>query len=162
MFASTPLSLKMPSTPVEQQAFRSRSFRRLIVVACSLFLFIATINSVNLQNELRQRLADDYLDFRSKNSIVWLPRAHHVEKIQVSMLSSEKKQSNVSPSVEQHIDRLPEVIRIPFEEAVGDVTLQGWEDEWISSATFDHDKHGSLSEPKIDFVYNCKYEICTR
>jgi hypothetical protein len=52
---------------------------------------------------------------------------------------------------------LPEVIRIPFEEAVRDVRLQGWEDDWFSTATYDPREHGSLEEPKIDFVYNCKF-----
>ena len=48
----------------------------------------------------------------------------------------------------------PEVTRIPFEEAVMDMTLAGWEDEWISSGTYDVAKHGELPEPKLDFVYN--------
>ena len=51
---------------------------------------------------------------------------------------------------------LPEVIRIPFEEAVKDIQLQGWEDEWFASGEFDPQTHGVLAEPKIDFVYNCK------
>jgi hypothetical protein len=50
--------------------------------------------------------------------------------------------------------QLPEVIRIPFEEAVEDIRLQGWEDDWFSSASFDPREHGTLEEPKIDFVYN--------
>ncbi|KAI0834487.1 hypothetical protein F5Y06DRAFT_289777 [Hypoxylon sp. FL0890] len=49
---------------------------------------------------------------------------------------------------------LPDVIRISFEEAVQDMKLDGWEDEWFSSGNFNVDKHGPLAEPKIDFVYN--------
>ncbi|KAI0378705.1 hypothetical protein F5Y04DRAFT_272414 [Hypomontagnella monticulosa] len=58
-------------------------------------------------------------------------------------------------SKEQHASypALPDVIRIPFEEAVQDVALEGWEDEWFSSGHFDA-KYGPLAEPKIDFVYN--------
>jgi hypothetical protein len=58
--------------------------------------------------------------------------------------------------VQELIKQLPEIVRIPFEEAVADVDLEGWEDDWFSSGTFDHVRHGTLQEPKIDFVYNCK------
>ncbi|KAI1154082.1 hypothetical protein F4825DRAFT_208351 [Nemania diffusa] len=51
-------------------------------------------------------------------------------------------------------DDLPDVIRIPFEEAVKDVELAGWEDEWFSSGNYNKDQFGLLAEPKIDFVYN--------
>ncbi|KAI0120620.1 hypothetical protein BJ170DRAFT_589031 [Xylariales sp. AK1849] len=49
---------------------------------------------------------------------------------------------------------IPDVVRIPFEDAVQDIKLDGWEDEWFSSAHFDSGKEGPLAEPKIDFVYN--------
>ena len=52
-------------------------------------------------------------------------------------------------------DTLPDVIRIPFTEAVQDVTLDGWEDTWFSEAHFDAGRWGPLEAPKIDFVYNC-------
>ncbi|KAI0903120.1 hypothetical protein F4823DRAFT_619827 [Ustulina deusta] len=51
-------------------------------------------------------------------------------------------------------DDLPDVIRIPFEEAVKDVELTGWEDEWFSSGNYNKDQFGPLTEPKLDFVYN--------
>ncbi|KAI2636271.1 hypothetical protein GGS26DRAFT_581180 [Hypomontagnella submonticulosa] len=62
----------------------------------------------------------------------------------------------LQPAEEQHASSsaLPDVIRIPFEEAVQDVALEGWEDEWFSSGNFDVKKYGPLVEPKIDFVYN--------
>ena len=53
-------------------------------------------------------------------------------------------------------DSFPDVIYIPFEAATADMTLTGWEDEWFSNAKFNVGKWGSLSEPKIDFVYTCK------
>jgi hypothetical protein len=56
-------------------------------------------------------------------------------------------------SLEEKADRLPEIVHIPFEDAVRNVTLDGWEDEWVASAAFDRKKWGSLEEPKIDFVY---------
>ncbi|KAK6080881.1 hypothetical protein SCUP234_04979 [Seiridium cupressi] len=52
------------------------------------------------------------------------------------------------------LNHAPDVIRISFEEAVQDIVLDGWEDDWFSSATFDASKEGPLAEPKIDFVYN--------
>ncbi|KAI0436963.1 hypothetical protein F4803DRAFT_566431 [Xylaria telfairii] len=51
-------------------------------------------------------------------------------------------------------DDLPDVIRIPFEEAVKDVGLEGWEDEWFSSGNYNKGQFGLLAEPKLDFVYN--------
>ncbi|KAH8666537.1 hypothetical protein BX600DRAFT_497336 [Xylariales sp. PMI_506] len=47
-----------------------------------------------------------------------------------------------------------DTIKISFEEAVQDVELDGWEDDWFSSGTFDASKEAPLAEPKIDFVYN--------
>ena len=49
---------------------------------------------------------------------------------------------------------LPDVIRIPFTEAVQDVALDGWEDTWFSEGRFDAERWGPLEAPKIDFVYN--------
>ncbi|GAP92551.1 putative udp-glucose 4-epimerase protein [Rosellinia necatrix] len=51
-------------------------------------------------------------------------------------------------------DDLPDVIRIPFEEAVKDVELEGWEDEWFSTGNYNKGQFGQLAEPKLDFVYN--------
>ncbi|KAI0431247.1 hypothetical protein F5Y09DRAFT_355166 [Xylaria sp. FL1042] len=51
-------------------------------------------------------------------------------------------------------DDLPDVIRIPFEEAVKDIELVGWEDEWFSSGNYNKGRFGLLPEPKLDFVYN--------
>ena len=62
-------------------------------------------------------------------------------------------ESQAHLSLEEKADLLPEIVHIPFEEAVRDVTLDGWEDEWVASATFDNKKWGKLEEPKIDFVY---------
>ncbi|KAH9883548.1 hypothetical protein F4778DRAFT_775152 [Xylariomycetidae sp. FL2044] len=49
---------------------------------------------------------------------------------------------------------VPDVIRIPFEDAVQDIKLEGWEEEWFSAGHYDADMNGPLAEPKIDFVYN--------
>jgi hypothetical protein len=56
-------------------------------------------------------------------------------------------------SLEEKGEALPEILHISFEDAVADMELAGWEDEWIAHASFDVKKWGSLQEPKIDFVY---------
>ena len=56
-------------------------------------------------------------------------------------------------SLEEKADLLPEIMHIPFEDTVRNVTLDGWEDEWVANAVFDSKKWGKLEEPKIDFVY---------
>lgn len=57
-------------------------------------------------------------------------------------------------SVKDTADTMPDILHVPFEDAVKDETLQGWEDEWVASARF---RGGKLKEPKIDFVYNCTF-----
>lgn len=62
-------------------------------------------------------------------------------------------------TLEEKADSLPEIIHIPFEDAVKDDVLQGWEDLWISEASYDVKRWGKLDEIKIDFVYLCKLDI---
>ncbi|KAF2202346.1 hypothetical protein GQ43DRAFT_369365 [Delitschia confertaspora ATCC 74209] len=54
-------------------------------------------------------------------------------------------------SVKDKADTMPDILHVPFEDAVKNVKLQGWEDEWISKAKYIGPK---LEEPRIDFVYN--------
>ena len=147
------LTLKIPESPIERQAFRSRSFRRIIFIACALSLFLATIHSINAKNEVhRDRALIDYLKFRrTSNSFGWLP----VDKAQVSFDSPAVKPDDKSNTIDGLMENLPEVIRIPFEEAVGDIQLEGWEDDWFSSATYNFGR--KFAEPKLDFVYNCEF-----
>ena len=51
---------------------------------------------------------------------------------------------------------LPDIVHIPFEAAMLDVTLEGWEDQWFADAELDIPRWGKLNETKIDFVYTCK------
>jgi hypothetical protein len=55
-------------------------------------------------------------------------------------------------SLEEKGKALPEILHIPFEDAVAGMKLAGWEDEWVAHASFDVKKFGYLEEPKIDFV----------
>jgi len=63
-------------------------------------------------------------------------------------------------------DELPDFVHIPLHMAVGDEVLEGWEEDWFARANYDATKHGRVSEPKIDFVYTCKFFlakiICSR
>ena len=51
---------------------------------------------------------------------------------------------------------LPEIIHVPFEAAVAEDTLEGWEDEWVANVNYDVKRWGTFKEPKIDFIYLCK------
>lgn len=59
-------------------------------------------------------------------------------------------------SLEEKGYSLPEIVFIPFEDAVKDEVLHGWEDHWVAHGSYDAKKWGNLVEPKIDFVYLCK------
>lgn len=54
--------------------------------------------------------------------------------------------------LEETAESLPEIIHIPFEDVLEDHTLEGWEDQWLSTGTFNNREH-TLKEPRIDFVY---------
>ncbi|OAP54919.1 3-O-alpha-D-mannopyranosyl-alpha-D- mannopyranose xylosylphosphotransferase [Fonsecaea erecta] len=69
------------------------------------------------------------------------------------LVEDESNESQQHLSLEKRAESLPEFIWVPFEETVKDEVLRGWEDEWVSSGTYDFEKWGPLEEPKIDFVY---------
>ncbi len=60
-------------------------------------------------------------------------------------------------ALEEKAYSLPEIVHIPFEDAVKDEVLQGWEDHWVAHGSYEVKKWGKLAEPKIDFVYLCEY-----
>jgi Stealth protein CR2, conserved region 2/Stealth protein CR1, conserved region 1 len=66
---------------------------------------------------------------------------------QVSLVSGDPD----SLESDQHLNL--DLLHVPFEEAVKDEVLNGWEDQWISEARFDQKAFGPLAEPRIDFVY---------
>lgn len=59
-------------------------------------------------------------------------------------------------ALDEQAEGLPDLLHIPFEDAVRDEVLEGWEDEWFTHARFNAERWGKLQEPKIDFVYNCE------
>jgi hypothetical protein len=54
-------------------------------------------------------------------------------------------------------DELPDFVHIPLRMAVKDEILESWEEDWFAHADYDAAKHGKLHEPKIDFVYTCRF-----
>lgn len=142
---------------MEQSTLRSRSFRRFFFTSCALFLFAITLHSFNSHPRFQQRLTEGYQYISRKDVDTRTSRPRHLEKEQHPLLHDAVQYDDDTQSVEDHIQDLPDVLRIPFEQAVRDVVLHGWEDEWLSSANFDPNKYGSLEEPKLDFVYNCKW-----
>lgn len=152
MFTNSRLVLGVPESPIEQHAFRSRSFRRILATACCSFLFVFTLHSLALNDLVQRQAAQESAKLQDKLGLGWFPLPRHSKDIQIPVRPSAYGQANTPEEIED----LPETIRIPFEEAVSDVYLQGWEDEWISSGKFDADGYGPLPEPKLDFVYNCE------
>ncbi|TID27880.1 putative udp-glucose 4-epimerase protein [Venturia nashicola] len=153
MYSPSRLSLKIPDSPLEKQAFRSRSFRRILFSACALSLLLAILRSIHLQNELHREFSLEYLSlYHNAGSSDGLSQ-QPIGDAPNSPLSSEISTDEPSTQeVKELMNQLPEVIRIPFETAVADIDIEGWEDDWFSSATYDFDR--SMNEPKLDFVYN--------
>ncbi|KIW16119.1 hypothetical protein PV08_06170 [Exophiala spinifera] len=56
-------------------------------------------------------------------------------------------------SLEALAETLPDFTFVPFEKAVENEVLHGWEDDWVSTGEYDDEKWGKLKEPKVDFVY---------
>ena len=87
------------------------------------------------------------------------PETEMGAKISSDELPKEQKQLETESvehlSLEEKAGALPDIIHRPLEESVKAMKLQGWEDEWVASATFNRRRWGTLEEPKIDFVYLC-------
>lgn len=127
----------------------------IIVAACCTILLTATLHGATFEYKPRQKVAGSYLKPRKKDGMNWLFIGRQAVVVQMTFNDIDNGQEEISSTVERQMKLLPEVIRIPFEEAVSDVKLESWEDEWFSSGIFDHERYGSLTKPKIDFVYNC-------
>lgn len=154
-YSPSRLPLTIPDSPVlEKQAFRSRSFRRVLFSACALSLLLAILRSIHVQNELHRKFSLDYLSLYHNGADALSQQ--RIEDARISEATSEHSTGNTSPQeIKKLMNQLPELIRIPFEDAVEDVNIEGWEDDWFSSATYDFDR--SMDEPRLDFVYNCAY-----
>lgn len=60
-------------------------------------------------------------------------------------------------ALQEKADTLPDLLFVPFEQAVEDIEMMGWEDMWVAEARYNGPK---LLEPRIDFVYNCMDPNC--
>ncbi|KPI41667.1 3-O-alpha-D-mannopyranosyl-alpha-D-mannopyranose xylosylphosphotransferase [Cyphellophora attinorum] len=63
------------------------------------------------------------------------------------------QESDQHLSLEAEAELLPDFVYMPFEGAVEDEHLDGWEDRWLSEGFYDLESYGTLSEPSIDFLY---------
>lgn len=154
MFSPFRLPLKILDSPLEKQAFRSRSFRRILFSACVLSLLLAVFRSIHLESELHRKFPSGYLSLYHNAGSSDPLSQQPTEESRISAASLGISTDDLSPQgVKQLMNQLPDVVRIPFEDAVKDINIEGWEDDWFSSATYDFDR--SMDEPKLDFVYNC-------
>ncbi|KAK6949779.1 hypothetical protein Daesc_008100 [Daldinia eschscholtzii] len=149
------LFINIPNSPIEQGTFTSRRMRRIISLACCLAVIWAVVDRWNTVHSESQ----SYTAFRlMRHATIDSKASQWVGggAVMTSQGSTETTEPTSRPVKEEHTlhHALPDVIRISFEEAVRDVDLDGWEDEWLSAGHFDAEKHGPFDEPKIDFVYN--------
>jgi hypothetical protein len=63
------------------------------------------------------------------------------------------RESDQHLSLEAEAELLPDFVYMPFEEAVKEEHLDGWEDRWLSEGFYDLESYGTLPEPSIDFLY---------
>ena len=103
---------------------------------------------------MRQSIAKTYFGDFQGSGATWLPLSRQNQNVQATLVEDSEHVDRPT-TINERIKQLPEVIRIPFEEAVNDIKLEGWEDQWFSTAVYNIDSYGTLPEPKIDFVYNC-------
>ncbi|KAI0597601.1 hypothetical protein F4775DRAFT_559867 [Biscogniauxia sp. FL1348] len=146
------LYTKIPSSPIEQRNIPSRRVRRAICLASVLitaWLVLSRWKTVDISSGRYTRFQLIRKPYQESTLAPWTSdgaaRPTTKGNGQESILEKDRKTLH---------SELPDVVRIPFEEAVSDIELDGWEDEWFSSGNYDVEKNGPLSEPKIDFVYN--------
>ncbi|KAI1846227.1 hypothetical protein JX265_010604 [Neoarthrinium moseri] len=149
------LEIKPPMSPIEHGTLTSRPMRKALGVLCILLVlwlvFVTRWETVDLgsstyQSYTRLRISEGSApQWVGGGAVVPSPNGDQENRDQDGGDSKGGK-SLLRP--------IPDVIRISFEEAVQDIKLDGWEDEWFSSANFDAGREGPLPEPKIDFVYN--------
>lgn len=77
MFPSTrKISLRIPDSPIEKQALRSRSFRRIVVTIGTLVFVIASLHSITTRSALRNELSHEYLNlYQHSPNLGWLASA---------------------------------------------------------------------------------------
>jgi hypothetical protein len=150
------LDVKPPMSPMEHGTFTSRPMRKALVMLCCLSVIwvlcdwrwetveYTRLTPVAITGSGSDGLSSPWVGGGSAMSVA---ASNYKAPSPETGIKLPKGAKPMFPSV-------PDVIRIPFEDAVQDTKLDGWEDEWFSSGRFDAGKEGPLAEPKIDFVYN--------
>ncbi|CAJ2506806.1 Uu.00g079920.m01.CDS01 [Anthostomella pinea] len=154
----TPRSLRLytrvPGSPVEQRTY-PRRLRRAILLAFILAVAwlackkLASVDLTSTSYEFMRAASPDAKASRwvGGGAIASLASQTHRDRPQEGPGAAKGEKNTLYQAV-------PEVVRIPFEEAVQDVELQGWEDEWFSSGNYNIEDNDPLAEAMIDFVYN--------
>ncbi|KAI1085358.1 hypothetical protein F5B20DRAFT_132 [Whalleya microplaca] len=154
----------VPSSPIEQKTFSPRRIRRVLFLVCLVVVTWALIDKKWNPVDLASRNYAGFQLIRPVGFDVRLSRKQSSQWVGggAVMAAQSKEKQRQRPEHKEDSARkgesslyhaIPDVIRISFEEAVRDVKLDGWEDDWFSSGHFDA-KESPLTEPKIDFVYN--------
>lgn len=60
----------MSDSPIEKQAFRSRSFRRSALCICVFFLLIASLHGITTRPILQKEFAQEYIKFYKPSSSI--------------------------------------------------------------------------------------------
>lgn len=150
---------------------------KVLVAACFLIYFIFYRNERNSSEEQNSETAEESLserahihigDGRATNEEAEQTQLHHDldgKTSHESVLSSSGVPDSwlkAFPEHQRYTDlvnkakTLPDVVMIPFEEALANDVLQGWEYEWVSDGRYDRKLWGRMEEPAIDFVYTCQ------
>ncbi|KAI0017544.1 hypothetical protein F4780DRAFT_754921 [Xylariomycetidae sp. FL0641] len=149
------LYIKSAGSPIDQSSLNPRRLRRLAIVTALLVLLLLglkrnatfgltsgnfpSFQAIQLEQSPGHKVAEEAAVHPSP--AIERPDSRHVVDV-------EDEGGSHFPYA------LPDVLKIPFGEAVADVALEGWEDEWFSAGHYDNDTYGGLEEPKMDFVYN--------
>ncbi|KAH8159723.1 hypothetical protein CIB48_g8514 [Xylaria polymorpha] len=145
-----------PPSPMDQRTFHCRRNRRVAFLA-SLLLF-GWLELWKDWEPIKRAGNRSFLLVRntswSKVPKQWAQGGGSVKLPNLIVQDETDMASQTLQQPKPFYDDLPDVIRIPFEEAVKDVELEGWEDEWFSSGNYNKGQFGLLAEPKLDFVYN--------
>ncbi|RYP43009.1 hypothetical protein DL770_011892 [Monosporascus sp. CRB-9-2] len=151
-------ALPFKEDPFEKRTFTFRPVRKAVCLLCllsgGLILFKRRIKPGDLASETYQSYKDLHLRLppTTQNTISsqWVGGGSVVPPSPPNndLGDREREEQNT------FYDTLPDVIRMPLVEAVRDVELDGWEDEWFAHGRFDVETWGPLEEPKMDFVYN--------
>lgn len=127
----------------------------LLVLVCSVLATLHWSKPVSFFYDPSTRffeLYDIYSDFNKHNAVPTCDVSQTISKHPSVFKGLEDGEAASQAQIEKIAEILPEFLHIPFEDAVRNDVLEGWEDDWLSGRTFDH-KRWRLNDSRVDFVY---------